>query len=416
MKLIEKWFESIRLSFQWDFQEIVNLEKRDRSISNFENILNNKIESVDVDRWTNEILNYNYWNDTLFNSSEIKNKIKEKLYFIEDFHKLYNMIDNLFDNDLFQISDKKIVDRYVKDYSIKFKNFTFRLFQVWFYYNKLKFWYWFIKIDSNFFILLKHNNIKLSAWNIEKLQHIYNLFLTLNSEYLNRIDFYRDFNWSIVDFLKNNKIRNFKTGSLLEWKINIKNELDFSNISTIYRGKKATKRITVRLYNKRLDSISKHKNILYPYINPNLKRFEIEIENREIREIKKYYKSTNIKQLINIIYKNVIHKTYKRNLLKWKEKVMEIVKRFDIDFINNEDTTYLNDIDFLIKKWHKNNNILLKTKIKLLKNFWISMNDIFKDNLWKRFLLLNSQLINIWNLFDESVLYGLKLSDFLHIK
>ena len=290
------------------------------------------------------------WNGLSFaKQQEVDEILKEKYKFIYDYKHMYKHVCSLVDSDPNAHISKMIVwQREVIDV-----RYTFRwIEQIILQFNRYRgeamfnFWFWCMKMTGVFWRLLEVDEIFKCRYD-----SVNTLVYYSSSDYLNRIDFYYDYNGTLKEFINTSEIRGFRDWNILKWCCIKKGwYMQIKEWSTIYfgDGTNKSKRVVARLYNKWNDTIAKKKLSLYKYICEKTKRFEIEIENREIRDQKKLFKWSTIKDFIGFLYENVVKKKYNKKGTEYA--------RFDVSFIKKSEIKTIKKINF---EKNKNN----KTKI-----------------------------------------------------
>ena len=365
MELIKKGYESIRITFNWNRKAIKSLSEKSELYNEYCKYLLQKwkinLKWFEMDFFTNIEINNNLLEE------ETKIDLEKKSKFLFDYCYVSDLLDKLVDNINIIQDDITLNDRYIINYYYQDKYSRHRIIQKILYTNnKDIFWIWSIKIDWMFW------RIKETTIFEQVLQNVENEILKLNWDYLNRVDFFFDYEWTIKEFLEKSKIIWFQTQTIFNW-ISVNNKIIPSEESTIYWWKKETKRTLARLYNKRLDTIIKKKQKYYWYISQNTKRFEVEVETKEIWEIKKLSSFETIQDLIRIIYKNTILKEYNK---KWT-----YIKKYDIDLIWNilEYEQIIRDNIEKIKRNKILKNIIKNESSRKIKNFYWYVRNLKKE-------------------------------------
>lgn len=336
MKLIKKGFESIRVTYNGDrkyLKNYENLEKRDKTI--------NEIKE-EIKKWMFIEIEENFWEDeedkdkkTILeeNIEELRKKRKELMGFIDDYDYIKNIIFNLIDNKNFFLEKFQLRDRNIfKINFVENKSKKHTILEIDEYNDFRKWWVWSVKLNWMF------RRIKEETIFTDILYEIENIILNQHFHYLNRIDFYLDFEWSIQEFLKTTTIRGFKKGWIVEgWIFKSFNEwFQIKENSTIYWGaiKRDYQRVVARLYNKRVDTVNKGKLKYYSYLNENIRRFEVSLEAQEIQDRKKLFQEKTVWEFIRFIYKNVLLKQIYINGYYYY--------KFDIQELKDEEVLYSN--------------------------------------------------------------------------
>lgn len=373
MELIKKWFESIRISFNWDMERIWRMlkDKEIITINDLEKKIQEELEEenrIEIDFWTWELIG---WTE-----QEIREMIQQKksmLWFVEDYYNMKNLIFNIVDwknfvVDMHELRDRNIINVSYRSHQEEKK--IHRIIQINEYKKLSEFWVGTVKLDGMFWRVKEETIFQDILYEIE------NEILKLDFNYLQRIDFFLDFNWYIKEFLENTKIRWFKTWSIFSWwtyKNTKKTKwIEIKETSTIYRWSTSTKRIVARLYNKRKDTIDKWKSRFFSYISEETKRFEVEIEEQEIRDYKKQYydEEKDIRNFTRFLYKNTVLKKTKNNLT-WIEE-----KKFDISMLEEERIIFEK-----IKTAKKRKNEIKNQSSFKLKHYW-GYTKTMIDELW----------------------------------
>lgn len=218
-----------------------------------------------------------------------------------------------------------------------------------------QFWYWQIKFDGMFFVCPA-----------KEINEIRDYMLNQHYSLLSRIDFYFDFNWNLYDFLLTSKFRKFKDCYVLQGepiRPNKFHEIKVKETSTLYLWSTQSLTVCWHCYNIYINRKKGKKLPYYPYVDFSTKRFEIEVEVKEIYEQKQLFSQTGgimLIEFINHIYKNVVLKKHivpgstkeKRQLEKkalnyyksfgvWAD-IRKKLYRFDVDFIRETEKEYYN--------------------------------------------------------------------------